>query len=1141
MGKPGVGRTVGAATVVLALIAAGAVSPVQGAGEPVLGAGTMATSYDLPDGIGAGFAADANPVPRFPDENTLGWTTLDDDFDLWKKDTDSTPITFVLDMGPMANKDQLQDDEGGYWLLLGFDMVGFFVIDNDGKFDSYLDPSHDGIGDEPCHAQDFRLFDLFVNGNPIHTAMGTNDQPCNVESARTFEIVPMTKGEAANQFRVRSDWVQEGKNTIRIQLHDTGFGHPSANKFNDGWQMFVRAAAMELVAPPLFISHGWNSAQPPGGHDVAVGDWQRRLAQTFFGKTAEHFGQNPWAWADPGGVWLFAFDGKQDFRISGRQLKQAVLDTGSQVGYCYSCGDEGFWFIGFSMGGLVGRSMIQREGMLPLLGKYVSIGTPHEGSTLSDIYVELMDKKGPPYRTIDGDNLRRGPWPSPFWKDWWKDSVQARVYENNDFEWLALPPHWEGDGALLDHRADFELKRYGNPIVAGLNADAGILKGKAFAVAGDGANKVRDAAALVRQLWWLRLLPDSDLIVSVDSARLGGLYDGIVCDAVHVEVPLVGGVIPFYMDVDACIHPVFEFLTGYRGPGAVSGSPLDAVVPPPLGPPVALAEVQQDSLDLVPDLVTGEAVEERTVRVEPSPRAVFQAYWGDAGDYVEVTVVSPAGQEYTRANAEALGAAFDQSDVEGLHRILFLVPDPAAGDWTVRVEATEDTPAWGLGVVLVSAVESPLALVADGPNRVDPGESALLTAHLTDPAADVTIEATTFPTELDLALHDDGLDGDAVAGDGVFSARYDDTDEAGFHVFDLTATGTVNGESFARSTRFVLTSTPRLDLRVRDLAVEPALAWWGDTVRARATVENIGTGVADSVRVAWGDDSDTRRVVALDAAEELLALAPGESRVVEIEWTPSPGLRTLRVEAFADGLEEALDDNRASTSFEVIPTPRTAATLEGPRGDRHWFLGPVTVTLAPFDATPAPYLSTSFRLDAGADQTYEAPFSVDADGEHALAFQSVDPQGRVEPLRSASFGIDALPPAVALVRPTGATVNVLDQSVGAPTTMPVVVGLVEVEIQAHDDTSGLARLEFRVDGELVRAFEEPADQTVWAWDSTTTSAGRHRIEANARDRAGHVSAVAQDVYVTVSRALQIENDPRETLDRLLPPVNPPLG
>lgn len=1139
-----------ALAVVLAASALGPLAPpAAGAGPEV---GRAEVTFALP---GEGRAGDA--VPKVPNENTLGFTTSAPGvMDTWRKDTDATPVTFTIDMGPLANKDQLRSDlqEGGYWLKLGMSLLAFFRIDGDGVFDDFR-TTDTPPGDEPCHVGRFNIFTLYVNGNQVHTLQGENERPCDVEASRTFDLVPMVQGEPANQFRVKSAWVHDGENTVTIQLHDSGYIHPLRDAFNDGWLLFLTEAQMELVAPPVVISGGWSFSFPPGGHGVGPSGWEGTIMGVLQAKMDEHFGQNPWAWDKApatevaisqagcgqgagvqspakaiyehvGAVYV-GKDGKQDFRVTGCEVAKIIRDAESRLGYKYRAGrdPQGFWYIGFSMGGLIGRWAIQREGLLPSLGKYVSLGTPHWGSHLADAYVLLADAKGW-YRELDGDRLCRiclGP--IKIWKSWEDNRVQARFYEDNDFKIKPkfLPPfvtyEWEGKGQLLDHRADFELKAL-NAVLRDLAGDAGAMASKSLAVSGQGGSR---AGSLIPGIG---LLIEGDGIVPTPSAIfLGSGFDRAFCGAFHSGNSYAGD--------DACMQPVFEHFTGFRG--AAAGAAASAGLAEAGLQAVGLATVARSAHDLVPDLVTGEASAVESVVLEGG-NAHFAALWGDEADLVRFTLVSPSGKEYTRASARGLGAQVEVTHEEGLTRAAYFVPGAEPGTWRLVVELTEDAPAWGAAVVLDVAAESALALEADATPRVDPGAAALVTARLTGAGEGVAIEAHALPSDVTLKLHDDGLDGDAVAGDGVFSALYRETEEPGEHVLDVTATGTLGGNAFERNARLVVHSAGLYDLRVHSLTFGAGPVWWGEEARATAVVENLGPGTARGVRVVWTDDSDPARSEPLAAAEDLGDLEPGASRVVEVSWAPSPGPRLVSVEAHGAPFEEALLDNAATLRLDVLATPRTAAFLAGPRGQEGWFTGPVTVTLAPFDGSAPAYQSTSVRVDGGAWQAYAGPFLLSGDALHTLEFFSVDLAGNVEAARSASVGIDALAPAVRIVRPSGGSVNTLGAQQPLPLTMPVVAGLVEVALESGDATSGVARLEAYVDQELVEAFDEPPPSLVWLWDSTATSTGRHTLRILAVDHAGHASSASLLVYVTASRALQVDNSPGATIARFVPPV-----
>lgn len=1092
-------------------------------------------------------------VPKYSEEDTLGFTWKDNDMGQWKYQKQGA-FEFQIDMGDFANKDQLTKNQKGYWLelLLPTNVAGiqgYFLVDGDGKFDPFNDPGHDGMGDEPCHpGETWDILKLSVNGNLVHTLQGHKEAQCGAgETSRVFEIIPMTQGEPATVFRVNKNWVNQGKNTIKIELLDTPFIHPSRGLISpdDGWYIYLVGAAMQLVAPPWFISGGWSFNPPPGGRDVANSGWEAGLHAKMEGFFLEYFGQTPWGWdisppsivpvgtcqQGPGiqspangefthlGAAIIAKDGKQDFRVSGCEVAKIIRNAEGTLGYCYSCGKnkEGFWYTGFSMGGLIGRWAVQREGLNGQMGKFVTLGTPHFGSHWADIYTQVMDLKGG-YKTVGGDDLRKW-WGG--WKDWANNGVQARYFENNDWQWL--PPHWESNGQLFDMRADFELKRWGNAVLDGLNVDRGSISDRTLAVSGQGGTMAGNVASVLTSnpvIKAVGLLAEGDGVVPTDSATAG--YTSAFCPAVHH-----GGVYTYF---DSCIFPAFEHFTGYFGTAAAADA-----APAADERVLSTAEVATFAAQITPDLVTGEAGFADTVRIEATPWALFTAYWPDDGE-LRYTLVAPDGTAYTPEQATALGAGYNvEADGLGAVRALWAIPDAMAGTWTVRLNATGDTPAWGTGAVVVVHAESALELTANAPVRVEPGEPVVVTASLSGAADNVAMQAHVMPADVTLGLHDDGLDGDAVAGDGVFSLRYTDTSATGTIGFDVTATATQGGTLVQRTARAMVDSQPRRALAVETLIVEPTQLWWGETARATGVVTNLGATALTDLTVVWTDDSDTRLAAPLQQHIELPALGPGQSTTVNLDWDPTPGVRTLRLAAYTTGVEEDLADNEATATLEVLPSPRTAATLDGSQGLNGWYGGAVEVRLAPFDGTPPPYQATLYRVDGGAWSTYFSAFEVAADGRHTVEFYSVDLQGRAETLRSVAFGIDTTAPQVAITKPV-LGINVAGMVVPAPVSRPVVAGLVEVVLPNGDATSGVARVEVRVDGIKVHEFLDPPAVVTWLWDSTATSTGRHTLQVRAFDASGLSHAASLEVYVTASRAVEVESNPNAMVARLMPPL-----
>src|SRR5262249_32715660 len=89
--------------------------------------------------------------------------------------------------------------------------------------------------------------------------------------------------------------------------------------------------------------------------------------------------------------------------------------------------------------------------------------------------------------------------------------------------------------------------------------------------------------------------------------------------------------------------------------------------------------------------------------------------------------------------------------------------------------------------------------------------------------------------------------------------------------------------------------------------------------------------------------------------------------------------------------------------------------------------------------------ATYYAVDGGATQTYAAPFTIAVDGNHTLAFWSVDQAGNQEPRRSQGIKIDATAPAL--------TASV---SMDVVRTGGTTVGVTTVSGQITDALSGLA-------------------------------------------------------------------------------------
>ncbi|HIQ05517.1 MAG TPA: hypothetical protein EYH31_07440, partial [Anaerolineae bacterium] len=132
-----------------------------------------------------------------------------------------------------------------------------------------------------------------------------------------------------------------------------------------------------------------------------------------------------------------------------------------------------------------------------------------------------------------------------------------------------------------------------------------------------------------------------------------------------------------------------------------------------------------------------------------------------------------------------------------------------------------------------------------------------------------------------------------------------------------------------------------------------------------------------------------------------------------------PWVQGAHIELSEDGRREvrfysvdAAGNVEASQSVTVpvdrFP-PSTAYLILGTPGDGIWFRSPVTVELQPDDAGSG-VVSTFYQVDGGAWQP-GTHFSITADGEHTIAFYSVDAIGHVETAYPVDVAIDREAPA----------------------------------------------------------------------------------------------------------------------------------
>jgi hypothetical protein len=172
--------------------------------------------------------------------------------------------------------------------------------------------------------------------------------------------------------------------------------------------------------------------------------------------------------------------------------------------------------------------------------------------------------------------------------------------------------------------------------------------------------------------------------------------------------------------------------------------------------------------------------------------------------------------------------------------------------------------------------------------------------------------------------------------------------------------------------------------------------------------------------------------------------------------------------------------------------PETVATLT-PEAVGGVYVDP-TVTLA---ASPAPegaaVTGTTYSIDGGAPTPYTGPFTLTGTGVHELAYFSTDADGGVERQHVSEIVVNDPPVTTASILP-------------APTGGKV-VGPATVVLTAKDDSSGIAAIEYGLDGSPLGAYAGPI---------TVASLGDHTLDYRSVDGDGAVETTKHLSFTVVA-------------------------
>ncbi|MBI1921559.1 MAG: hypothetical protein HYS23_10840 [Geobacter sp.] len=144
---------------------------------------------------------------------------------------------------------------------------------------------------------------------------------------------------------------------------------------------------------------------------------------------------------------------------------------------------------------------------------------------------------------------------------------------------------------------------------------------------------------------------------------------------------------------------------------------------------------------------------------------------------------------------------------------------------------------------------------------------------------------------------------------------------------------------------------------------------------------------------------------------------------------------------------------------------------------------------------------TEFKVDGGAWMSY-APFTVAAEGEHVIAYRSIDNVGNIEPEKSITITVDNTPPVSAI------TTGTPQHEAGGKL---YVTGATNFTISASDNLSDVVKSEYRIDGGTWISYAP----------FTISGEGAHAIEFRSQDNVGNLEEAK-------SLAVVVDNTPPVT-------------